>query len=149
MLIQSVRNIVRIGATENWQQAEATVESIEIKRIKKARGDRFYPVIKYNYEVDGKLHAGDRTTFESGVVYQSENEAQYVAEGYLKKDDKTRVSIFYDPLDPSSSTIFRGDKKSEYPLIFYGILFLSIGLLVNRKLIIKTIKRLPTRNNAH
>jgi len=146
MLFQSIWNLFRIYETENWKQTEASVYSIRIKKDEKARDDNFYPVIEYDYKINGVYYSGDRLTLRNTTGHRNEWWAMNEAESHLKKGDSSKVLIYYDPENPGSSTIVRGDKNSEYGLLFYGIFFIILGLSVNKKFIISKIKRLREKS---
>lgn len=141
MLFQSIRNIYRISETHDWIQTEASVSSIEIGVEEKVRGNKYYLVINYSFVVNDQTFSGNRISFESGMVYNSEGLAQAAAEKYLNKEDKSKLTIYYDPESPYNSVIERGEKKKEYPLLAFGLVFLLIGVVSSAEFIKLLLKK--------
>ncbi|NGX58294.1 MAG: hypothetical protein K940chlam3_01199 [Chlamydiae bacterium] len=87
--------------------------------IKKKSSNHYIPTVQYNYQVKGKEFQGK----------QDLNHIKYFREEYLENDlskikKEEKWTIYYDPANPSRSSL-----KREFPYKNVAYSFIMVGLL--------------------
>lgn len=90
-----------IGAARQWPSAAGTITAAEVRREGTSRNATYVPVVRYEYEVDGRKHVGDRLR------------AGYLKVGWRSTAERmlqpypvgAGVPVRYDPADPDSSLL--------------------------------------------
>ena len=124
------RGVVRtwtVIASSGWPAVNGRVVNAEMKPCGKSGKPDCHPVVKYEYEIDGRKYSGTviNPTKEGGY---SEPEAKDL----LDQFEKGRVvQVYYDPKDPGSAFLVHGRLVPSYPIsIVVGMFFLVASVVV-------------------
>lgn len=106
----------------SWPAVEATIVSSSAVRGC-GKGSSYYPVVKYEYMVDGVQHVGTRIAF-GNVGCDSESAADVIASEYPVG---RRLPVAFNPELPSETVIVIGDVLSD---TWLGIVLMAAMLLL-------------------
>ena len=96
-------------------------------KAKKKPNNALYPVIRYAYEVDGKIYHSDRI-YPNGIVARSDEHTEQLVRDFPVEEE---VPVFYKPSDPSRSALLRSlPTRLLIPKIVVATVFLIIGSTV-------------------
>ena len=85
----------------------------------------FKPILKYEYSVDNLDYTGNRIRFTSfDINYEREHKAKREISAYPVGK---KVSVFYNPNNPTDSVLVVGVGSRVYMGFGLGILLLAIG----------------------
>lgn len=87
------------------------------------RSTAYYPVVMYQYQVDGVSYQGDRVSFGMAMGSGSPRMAQKWIEKYQAGD---QVDVYYNPAKPEESVLEPRTSGSNRVLWFVVILILAI-----------------------
>ncbi len=121
-------NIGKDGrASETWPTAKGKITEAKLVETTNILGTQFETKVRYTFVVDGKTYTGDRVKVGGKPA---SNVAD--AEADLKRYDVGRpAEVFYDPSDPSRSTLETGGSQSNFLVIVAGGPALTVlGLLL-------------------
>ena len=106
--------------TNTWPKRKAKiVESKLAARIDSERMTSYVPKIRYEYELNGRLHTGSEIHYRSSPVFQIESDAKAFTDRF-PVGLETEVRI--DPANPSQSVLIPGALPRVMILIVTGIL---------------------------
>ena len=122
----SIRSLVRAEAMLSWREVPANVVTCDLNVSRGSKGGSSYCVsARYQYEVDGKSHTGDRVSLHSG----SDNIGQFHQRLYadLRRcaDRKEPTTCWVNPLNPADAILIR--KPRPELLIFMQLFALAFG----------------------
>lgn len=122
MLLGVVMFAANTTTLSNAETAEATVESAGVGE--KVNPDRvtndYYPVIVYNYTVDGEKYRNQNYKAGSGRRVGDQFWAEDVVEEY---EEGEKITVYYTPSDPSNSFIKDSMPLHPYALFGFGLTF--------------------------
>jgi hypothetical protein len=108
-------------ACSRWPSTLGRIEDSHVKAFRSARVSNFYPEITYSYMCRGKCFKSSEISFPSP---QFSNESD--ADGFIAKyPSHKRVTVFYDPKEPSRSCLIAGETNSLNKYLW--IIVVSIG----------------------
>jgi hypothetical protein len=91
------RHLPRRAHGSAWPSTTGTVLSATVQMGNSGSVRTEQPLVYYAYQVDGQLFQGHRLRF-SGVAWQAAAVVDHCPAG-------SPVTVFYDPADPSNSTL--------------------------------------------
>jgi hypothetical protein len=116
------------GVSKNWPATTGKIiaSGIEPRRSRSGSGSgtSYYPVVQYQYVIDGRTYMGNRITFGNQVGYGWTNMAQKQVDQY---PPGANVAVFYDPNDPGMAVLERTGGASTK--IYWGIAILMLVIL--------------------
>ena len=128
------RGIVRtwtVIASSGWPAVNGRIVDAGMKPCGKSGKPDCHPIVKYEYEIDGRKYSGTaiNPTKEGGY---SEPEAKELLEQF---GTGRIVQIYYDPKDPGSALLVHGRLVPSYPIsIVVGLFFLvAAGVIAKKK----------------
>ena len=95
---------------------------------------RYFPVVKYTYEVDGIEFTGDR--LRVGGQEGDEAEMRSILDQYPVG---SKVTVFYSPDAPQQSVLRTGVFGGTYVALVFGIIMLVVGALMLFFVLIKLL----------
>lgn len=119
------------SASRTWPTVEGRVISSGVQTRHGTSGDitRYYPVVEYEYSVEGRSFRGNRISFDTQTMdYTS---AANIAKRYAVG---RKVTVFYDPNDAGHSVLEAGTSGGSWLGIGIGIVFVVVAgaMLVTR-----------------
>lgn len=119
------------GASMTWPTVEGRVISSTVQTKHGTGGDttRYYPVVEYEYSVEGKSFRGNRITF--GTQTMDHTSAAGIAKRYSVGRS---VEVFYAPEDAADCVLEPGTSGVSWLGIGVGIVFVAVAgrMLVTR-----------------
>lgn len=129
-----------VAAAQQWPMATGTITAAEILRGGTDRSRSYEPVVRYEYEVDGRKHVGDR--LRPGYLKVG---WRATAEGMLRPYPVgASVPVRYDPTDPDSSLLEL--KTSSTPLM--TALGAAVLILIGGGIVVLAMAGTFSRNNV-
>ena len=86
----------------------------------------YYPKIRYQYEVGGKIYIRDRISFAGGEGGEKKSEAQAVVNRYPSGQ---KVIVYYDPKHPEKAVLERGLIWKTFMPFIAGLAFLAVAIV--------------------
>lgn len=131
----AMRVFARDNAAETWPRAPGVVTSSRLESwTQRYREDghdyertMYKPVIRYTYVVDGKTLESTRVAKSVDDVATGQDAAKHYVDAYPV--DK-RISVLYDPKDPTSSWLEVHRSIGAIILLAFGCLWMGIGALL-------------------
>ena len=128
-IIRSGRNRSQVNQAQHWPYTIGVVtgSSVEARRSTDSNGSTstsYYPVVAYEYEVQGhryrssRLYVGDMIGFGSSAVAEAKI-APYLA--------GNRVNVYYDPNNPGFAVLERTAPSRN---VFLWVALLILGIMV-------------------
>ena len=119
-------------SSKNWRTTEGEITESRVTRTESGmKGYR--PEIIYSYEVDAMQFSSDRILFGMSSYRTPFKTGRQIATEWLEKYPVgSRVSVAYNPTDPSRSTLNTGAHVSAWVAPVMGVPFLVVGLLMFR-----------------
>jgi len=120
-------------ASRDWPSAAGTVESAEVdawhQSTRAARGDRFQPIIRYAYEVEGTRYTGDRRRFGEKPMHERAK-ARAVTRRYPAGSE---IQVYYEPSDPANAVPEPGLHPHARLIPGFGVsLVIAGGIMIVR-----------------
>ncbi len=124
LIIHSQRSKQKAAMSQTWPMVKGIVTETNITAQEHDEVVRYMPLVRYTYEVDGKIYESRQITFGSGVEFSSRQKAaDYLAEYPLDAE----VSVYYDPEKPSEAVLKQVAHKTTVGLVI-GIVLVVITL---------------------
>ena len=122
MLVGGVTYVANANTVSNAEVTEATVLSTELGESTNTDrvGNDYYPVVYYNYTVDGQEYEGSNLRAGSGRQVGSRLWAENIIEGYGEGES---INVHYSPSNPSNSFVKGSMPLYPYALFGFGLLF--------------------------
>lgn len=120
------RNRMLVQASQGWPAVQGEVVESWVSRRDSTDSDgdvssRYYPEIRYRYQVMGHEHLGEKITF--GPRYGgARSKAEKVAARYPAG---TNVMVYYQPDRPDNAVLERSVPRM---LLIYGVIFILVGI---------------------
>lgn len=116
--------MLNVQAAKNWKQVQATVTHSEVDRHRDSDGDTTYSIdIKYQYEVDGRRHTGERYHFITGSSSGRSGKQDVVDDHPVGK----QITIHVDPNDHTNAVINR-EMTGDFWFGLIPLIFVVVGL---------------------
>ncbi|MBN1310316.1 MAG: DUF3592 domain-containing protein [Anaerolineae bacterium] len=128
MLFIYFRSLLQARASEGWPTAQGTVLESWVRRSSSTDSDggtshRYYPEVRYQYQVMGREFQGDRMAF-GPRQRGNRSAAEKVVAGYPAGES---VTVYYQPDQPASAILERSVPKMP---LFSGILLILMGIFI-------------------
>jgi hypothetical protein len=125
-ILQGWRNA---GTSKNWIAITGTVLSANVVagRNRGRNGVSYYPVVMYEYSVDGNRYVGNRMSFGSqiGVGFQA-----VAARSLGKYPVGGTVPVYYNPNNPAEAVLERSAPGNWGNIFLLAILLIAIFVLL-------------------
>jgi Protein of unknown function (DUF3592) len=102
-----------------WRSTPGVMEQVPFKRI---RNNSYSSKVSYAFEVQGRIHRGDRLAF--GISAPDFIRAS--VNRYFKGD---AVLVWYDPADPSRNVLERRMSGTPLAMLFLFLVLTLLGLM--------------------
>src|SRR5688500_614732 len=98
-----------VSATRDWATGSATIveAKVDAQRGMTSGGGSattFYPVVRYDYEVDGRIYRGTQRVLGDEV---SKGVRSWAERDIAAYQPGMRVPVYYDPADPRQAVLER------------------------------------------
>ena len=118
-------------ASKKWPSAEGKITSSyvqkQVRSIKdSSKKPTYYPKVRYQYEVGGKIYISDRISFSGGEGGEKKSESQAVADRYPSGQ---KVIVYYDPKYPEKAVLERGLIWKTFMPFIAGLAFLAVAIV--------------------
>jgi flagellar basal body-associated protein FliL len=117
----------KASVSRNWPMTTGKILAAGIEPRQSHTGSgystSYYPVVQYEYTVNGQRFLGNRITFGMQVGYGWTGMAQKQIAGYTAGSN---VAVFYDPNEPSNAVLERTGGTSSRILWIVAIVILVI-----------------------
>jgi Protein of unknown function (DUF3592) len=117
-------------ASSGWPVVNGRIVDAQMKPCGKSGKPDCHPLVKYEYETDGRKYSGTaiNPTKEGGY---SEPEAKELLDQF---GTGRIVQIYYDPKDPESALLVHGRLVPSYLIsIVVGVFFLSASVVIAKR----------------
>ncbi|MCL4248041.1 MAG: DUF3592 domain-containing protein [Anaerolineae bacterium] len=126
---RAMRGRGRASQARNWPFVTGAVVDarVEARRSSNSRGGystSYYPVVNYEYEVQGHRYRSNQLYLGDSIGYGSSAIAENKVAPYLSGN---RVTVYYDPQNPGVAVLERASPSSNI-LLFVVVLILAILL---------------------
>jgi hypothetical protein len=125
-----IRGLIRANASDDWPSIQGKVVESSVERHSSSgnKGNRstYHAEILYEFEVDGKTYNGERIAYGD---YGSSNpsHARQLVNRYPKGKE---ITVYYMPGNPEECLLEKGVKAQSWFLPGFGLLFLTVGILI-------------------
>jgi hypothetical protein len=128
LLIIYFRNLGKVRASQSWPVVQGTVVESWVRRQESADSDgsasyRYYPEVRYQYQVMGSQYLGDKITFGP----KSGGNRSAAEKMIAKYPSGARVMVYFQPDKPEISVLERSASKG---LLVTSIIFISLGVFI-------------------
>ncbi len=132
LLIGGSKDLIQGYSSKNWRKTEGEIiESRMTRTGSESKGYR--PEIIYSYKVGAMQFSSDRILFGMSSYRTPFKSGRQIATEWLEKyPEGRRVSVAFDPKDPSRSTLNTGAHMTAWVAPAMGVPFLIVGLLMFR-----------------
>jgi hypothetical protein len=118
--------ILNSRAAMDWPQTECTILSSKVEvQSGEDGGSTYHAKLEYEYLVDGVQYQNDRYSFD-----QMNGSSDYANQVVRQNGVGTKQVCFYDPAQPSHSTLVRELKQTNYWFVLFPLLFITVGSVV-------------------
>lgn len=117
----------KVRASKNWPSTSGRVlaSDIEMRRSRTGQGGTstaYYPVVLYEYMVNGRRLQSNRVRFGSDVGFGWTSPAQKVVDQY---PPGAMVEVFYNPNDPTEAVLQRTARTANLMFVFIAIVIIG------------------------
>jgi hypothetical protein len=110
--------------SNSWVAIEGEIIESTVKSQRDSDGRNYSPAVRYSFRIGGHDYVGTRVFFgdrysERDTAYANKYVAQYPA--------GSKVTVYYNPTEPSSAVLQRGAFKKTYLFLAFGIGFASFA----------------------
>lgn len=121
----SLWELIQAVASKKWARTDGVVVVSDLQRSRDSDGGYMYrPEISYRYEVNGNEFVASRPRFGSSVSVNWSGPAVRITRKYKAG---SRVTVFYDPTDPSQSVLEPGVTVLVWVSLVGGLIFTTLG----------------------
>jgi hypothetical protein len=132
LLVVGSQELIQGYASKSWRTTEGEITESRMTRTGSERKG-YRPEILYSYEVEAMQFSSDRILFGmSSYRTPFKNGRQIANEWLAKYPQGSRVSVAYDPTDPSRSSLNVGAHITAWVAPAMGVPFLIVGLFMFR-----------------
>jgi hypothetical protein len=129
-LFKMLRAWQQSARSQSWSQTTGTVQSANVVagRNPGRNGVSYYPVVMYEYNVDGQRYIGNRIHFGSqvGIGIQS-----IAARGLNKYPVGGTVPVYYNPENPADAVLQRSAAANWGNYLMLAILIIAIIIIIS------------------
>jgi len=124
LIIHSQRSKQKAAQSHTWPMVKGLISETRISTQELNETLRYEPVVRYTYEVDGKIYEGRQITFGSGVDFGSRQKADEFLADYPVDAE---VNVYYNPEKPGEAVLQQVASKTTVGLVI-GIVLVAITL---------------------
>lgn len=148
LLVVGSQQLTQGYSSKTWPKTEG--EIIESRMTRTGSGTKGYrPGIVYSYKVEAMHYSSDRILFGMSSYRTPFKSGRQIATEWLERyPEGRRVSVAFDPKDPSRSTLNSGAHVTAWVAPAMGVPFLIVGLLMFRSKKKHNKLAHPTAGNA-
>lgn len=106
-------SIRRASDSENWPAVEGMVVESSVAASRDQGRQRFRPVVRYHYEIDGQRYEGNRIQWDASEGHRKYTRARRMLDRYRSG---SRVKVHYDPQRPTSAVLQTGHAAVIRPM---------------------------------
>jgi hypothetical protein len=133
LVLNGLRHRRQERASTAWPSVPGRLLSCEIKKQVVTTGEKnrrhsyttYHPVVRYEYEVDGARHEGNRVAFVN-VTRSSEAEAQQVVD---QAGPGGALHVFYNPRKPKDAVLLNTDRSGSAGYTVAGGVVVAAALI--------------------
>lgn len=129
ILFRMIRTWQAAGTSKSWSSTTGRVLSATVaaRRNPGRNGVSYYPVVVYEYNIDGQHYTGNRLGFGSpvGVGIQA-----VVAQGLGKYPVGSNLPVYYNPNNPADAVLERRTMGNWGNILILLILIVAMGIVV-------------------
>jgi len=131
-IVLALRNSRKANLSRNWPETTGKIiaSGIDPRRSHTSGGysTSYYPVVQYQYQVEGRTYLSNRITFGGEIGYGWTNMAQKQVDNY---PPGANVAVFYDPNDPATAVLERtAGTSSKIYWVIAIIILVILGVTV-------------------
>jgi hypothetical protein len=148
LVVMNLKNQKRAGASSTWPSTQGRIIQAEVHEGESVPDEFgqskpiYYPVVRYEYEVNGRSFHGKRLSFGGSETFANRNDASNLIAGI---EPGAVLNVYYDPLDPEKAFLNHVAKKSSF-IIIMGAIFIGLGLCALANVLVMVVVRiLPTQ----
>ncbi len=129
-------------ASTNWPTVDGRVISSTVRTKQGTSGDRarFYPVVVYEYAIEGEPFRSDRVSFDTQTMDHAS--AANIARQY---EAGREITVFYNPDTPAESVLDPGASGNSWLGIAVGVVFVVVA---GAMLIVRLLPQAPTESGT-
>jgi hypothetical protein len=109
MILAGRLTIQRGTGTETWPAASGVVIDCAIAADRDGGRQRFRPVVRYRYEVDGQRYEGSRIQWAMDQGHRKYTRARHLLDRYRTG---SAITVHYDPSRPGSAVLQTGGSNT-------------------------------------
>jgi hypothetical protein len=109
MILAGRLTIQRGTGTETWRAARGVIIDSTIAADRDGGRQRFRPVVRYRYEVDGQRYEGSRIQWAMDQGYRKYTRARHLLDRYRTG---SAITVHYDPSRPGSAVLQTGGSNT-------------------------------------
>jgi hypothetical protein len=127
--------IGRGEASEGWPSVAGRVVHSDVARERRSDGTRYWPDVRYEYEVDGRRYTSRQlTAWERRFSIKEAGAARRWADRY---PEGSEVTVYYDPDDPHDGILEPGASRRDWAAFYVGVGLIVLGVLITTVVIAK------------
>lgn len=126
LIIHSQRSKQKAAQSQSWPMVKGLICETRIRTQEHNETLRYEPVVRYTYEVGGKIYESGQITFGSSVDFGSRQKAVDYLVDYPVDGE---VSVYYNPDNPGEAVLKQVAHKTTVGLVI-GIILVAITLCV-------------------
>jgi hypothetical protein len=119
----------KVRASKSWSSTTARIQASDVETRRSRSGSGYstshYPVVIYEYVVNGQRFQSRRVRFGSEIGYGFRRMAENIAAKY---PNGSLVSVFYDPANPTEAVLEQSAGGSN--MLFGIIIVVILGVLL-------------------
>src|SRR4051812_546335 len=109
MILAGRLTVQRGTGTKTWPAASGVVIDSAVAADRDGGRQRFRPVVRYRYEVDGQRYEGSRIQWTMDQGYRKYTRARHLLDRYR---NGSVVTVHYDPSRPGSAVLQTGGSNT-------------------------------------
>ncbi len=121
------------NAALQWHEVQGQIQKVGVEReLNIGRGAKFdrydyKPTVEFRFSVEGAEYVGTKLSLPKGISFDDKEEAEAFGQKLLSDPVRT---IYFDPNDPTQSTLFRGGFNEGDNVKQLGIGLAILGALL-------------------
>lgn len=124
LIIHSQRSKQKAAQSQTWPMVKGIITETRISTQEHNETLRYMPIVRYTYEVGGKIYESRQITFGSGEEFGSRQKAADYLANYPVDG---QVNVYYNPEKPDEAVLKQVAQKTTVGLVI-GIVLVAISL---------------------
>ncbi|MBM3530030.1 MAG: DUF3592 domain-containing protein [Alphaproteobacteria bacterium] len=113
LVLAGRQSIRRVADSEQWPSVKGFVVESVVHAFNDGRRQRFLPVVRYHYDVDGRRHEGQRIAWGVGEGFRKYTAARRLLDRYRAF---SHIAVHYDPRRPDVAVLQPGRTSGMTPM---------------------------------